>query len=48
MEDTAARLGMRVLGFLSKPVSLDALLGLFEKHEGRATPASATPDAAGA
>ena len=46
MEDTASRLGMRVLGFLSKPVSLDALLALFEKHEPRAA-ASATPDVAG-
>ena len=43
MEDTATRLGMRVLGFLSKPVSLDALLGLFERHAGRAT-ASTTSD----
>jgi len=46
MEDTASRLGMRVLGFLSKPVSLDALLALFEKHEPRAS-ASASPDTAG-
>lgn len=46
MEDTAARLGMRVLGFLSKPVSLDALLALFEKHEPRST-ASTSSDAAG-
>src|SRR5262245_28281722 len=40
MEDTAIRLGMRVLGFLSKPVSLDALLALFEKHESGAATAS--------
>ena len=46
MEETAARLGMRVLGFLSKPVSLDALLALFEKHEPRST-ASTSSDAAG-
>jgi len=46
MEDTALRLGLRILGFLSKPVSLDALLALFDKHEPRAA-ASATPDAAG-
>ena len=33
MEQTAARLGMRVLGFLSKPISLDALLAILSKHE---------------
>jgi len=36
MEDTANRLGLPVLGFLSKPVSLDRLLELFDKHELRA------------
>jgi len=46
MEDTAKRLGLRVLGFLSKPVSLDALLALFEKHEPR-TAATVLPDTAG-
>ena len=46
MEDTASRLGMRVLGFLSKPVSLDALLTLFEKHEPRPAATTAS-DAAG-
>ena len=45
MEDTASRLGMRVLGFLSKPVSLDALLTLFDKHEPKAA-ATASTDAA--
>ena len=34
MEDTARRLGLRVLGFLSKPVSLDALLTLFAHGHG--------------
>ena len=48
MEDTAIRLGMRVLGFLAKPVSLDALLGLFEKHESKTATTTALPDAAGA
>src|SRR5262245_46229294 len=48
MEDTASRLGMRVLGFLTKPVSLDGLLGLFEKHESRAATTTASPNAAGA
>jgi CheY-like chemotaxis protein len=48
MEDTAIRLGMRVLGFLSKPVSLDALLGLFEKHESKTSPASSASNSAGA
>ena len=33
MEQTAARLGMKVLGFLSKPISLDALLAILSKHE---------------
>ena len=46
MEDTAVRLGMRVLGFLSKPVSLDALMALLDKHDGRAT-ATVSPDSAG-
>jgi CheY-like chemotaxis protein len=35
MERTAVRLGMRVLGFLSKPISLDALLAILSKHETR-------------
>jgi CheY-like chemotaxis protein len=35
MEATAARLGLRVLGFLSKPVSLEALVGLLARHEPR-------------
>ena len=47
MEDTAIRLGMRVLGFLSKPVSLDALLALFEKHEPRRRSRPPRRDAAG-
>jgi len=32
MEQTAARLGLRVLGFVSKPVSLQALVTLLRKH----------------
>lgn len=32
MEEAAARLGLRVLGFLSKPVSLDALLGMLARR----------------
>ena len=46
MEDTATRLGLRVLGFLSKPVSLDALLALLDKHEPRTAAASTTSDTA--
>ena len=46
MADTANRLGLRVLGFLSKPVSLEALLKLLDKHEPRAS-APAPTDAAG-
>jgi CheY-like chemotaxis protein len=32
MEETAVRLGLRVLGFVSKPVSLQALVTLLRKH----------------
>jgi CheY-like chemotaxis protein len=46
MADTANRLGLRVLGFLSKPVSLEALLKLLDKHEPKAS-APAPTDAAG-
>jgi CheY-like chemotaxis protein len=46
MEDTANRLGLRVLGFLSKPVSLEALLKLLDKHEPRPA-APAASDVAG-
>lgn len=45
MADTANRLGLRVLGFLSKPVSLEALLKLLEKHEPKTT-ATSSPDSA--
>ena len=32
MEETAARLDLRVLGFVSKPVSLHGLVTLLRKH----------------
>jgi CheY-like chemotaxis protein len=39
MEETAVRLGLRVLGFVSKPVSLQALVTLLQKHQSRETAA---------
>jgi CheY-like chemotaxis protein len=32
MEETASRLGLRVLGFVSKPVSLQSLVTLLRRH----------------
>jgi CheY-like chemotaxis protein len=49
MEETATRLGLRVLGFVSKPVSLQALVTLLRKHPPLETDppvAQAAPDAA--
>jgi CheY-like chemotaxis protein len=38
MEAAAERLGLRVLGFLSKPVVLDALLTLLSRHTSPSVP----------
>ena len=46
METVARTQGLRVLGFIPKPVSVDALLTVLARHGSQDTPAEAPSDQA--